>query len=204
MIRKLPQNIDRFYISDSEWISIQTRGLPLNFVYSCYDLDIQFNSLNSHFTFGATDALSFCSTIQYKFPKLINKQQVLPFNMQNKLGIANNNYFMALSEDDTYLDYHFFGNSHIRQRPYFNSWLYNDEQSNIIFEITPRYPWNDEDENDVNHPDFIPYSEFLKNYQTTIIRTIEPKYLHQWLEQVNILEPLFEKNEIEDLHQSEH
>ncbi len=204
MIRKLPSTIDRFYISETEWLAIETRDLSLNFVYNCYELDIAFHGADNHFIFGASDAGSFCSTIQYIAPKLLNNQQMLPLSMQGKLGTHNNNYFMALSEDDTYLNYHFFGNSHIRKRPYFNSWLYNDEQCNIIFEITPRYPWNDEDETHLNHPDFIPYIEFIKNYQTTIIRTIEPKYLHQWIEQVNILEPLFEKNEIEDLHQSEH
>ncbi|MBP9765345.1 hypothetical protein KBD08_03335 [Candidatus Babeliales bacterium] len=204
MIYKLPQNIDRFYISDTEWIAIQTRDLPLNFVYSCYDLDIVFHTANNQFIFGASDAGSFCSTIQYTIPKLLNSQLILPSRLQNNLGISNNNYCMALTEDYTCLDYHFFGNSHIQQKPYFDSFLYNDEQGNIIFEITPQYPWNDKNEEDINHPDFISYSQFLKNYHPTIIRTIDPKYLHQWIEQTHILEPLFEKNEIEDLHQSEH
>lgn len=204
MIKKLPQNIDRFHISENEWFAIQTRKLPLNLVYNCYDLDIAFNSPNNHFTFGASDALSFCSKIEHKTSKLLNKKEILPHQMQGKLGIFNNNYFMSLSEDDRSMDYYFFGNSHIQQRPYFDSFLYNDLQGNIIFEITPAYHWNDEDESHVNHADFIPYSEFIQNYQSTIIRTIDPQYLYQWLEQINILKPIFEKNEIEDLHQSEH
>lgn len=100
MISKLPQNIDRFYISDNEWISIETRNFPLSFVYSCYDLDIAFNSLSQQFIFGATDALSFCYKIKHKAFKLLNNQLILPSNMQDKLGILNNNYFMGLLEED--------------------------------------------------------------------------------------------------------
>lgn len=204
ILSKLPTNIHNFMISEHEYFQIQTEDLPLQFVYSCYDLNIIFISKEKTIAFGYEDAGSFCFSLQQIIPKLLNNQLAIPTILQNKLGIMCNEYFMSLATDNSCMNYLLFSNSHRQERPYYSSWLYNDMRGNIIFEITPQYPWNDEDENDRNHPDFISYAEFIKNYQPTIIRTIDPKYLQQWLNQVNILLPIFEENELKDLHQDEH
>lgn len=199
-------NLSRYQINATEYLEIRTEDLlPLDQVYSCYILDIWFVGLNQEFKFADEDAGSFCCTIQHKIPKLLNKNLVIDPKKSADLGFLLNQESQNIEVPEYGCsDYYFFGNSYSSERRYYSSWMYNDLEGNIILEICPKYSWNDEDEHDVNYPDFVSYDQFMKNYQPIIVRTIEPKYLRQWLHQVNILDPIFEKNEHEDLTREDH
>lgn len=194
-------NLNKFRISDSDYFELRTDDLTLDQVYDCYLVDIWFVGNNGiEIRFGYEHAGEFCYTLQQKIPRLLKQQCVIDVVVSRDLGFLMNQDFQGLYDQEYGFDeYYFLGNSHSRRRPYYSSWLYNDDQGNIVFEICPKYPWNDEDEKDCKHPDFISYDLFMKNYKPTVVCKIEPKYLQQWLEQVNILAPIFEKNEQDDL-----
>lgn len=65
------------------------------------------------------------------------------------------------------------------------SWLYNDNNKNIIFEITPTYPWYLCEENYARNKfqSYIPYEEWIKNYKPLLIRIIPREIAQQWLNQ---------------------
>ncbi len=63
------------------------------------------------------------------------------------------------------------------------SWLYNDAEGNIIFEITPFYPYMYFDAKKESH--YIPYKSWIKNYKPYFIRKISKETAQQWLEKVH-------------------
>ena len=64
------------------------------------------------------------------------------------------------------------------------TWLYNDDEGNIIFEIAPIYPWFSYDPKTEPVPEgFIPFEEFMKNYKPTLIRKIPVEVARKWAEQ---------------------
>ena len=70
-------------------------------------------------------------------------------------------------------------NDHLQIRPYYNSWLYNDEQGNIIFEITPFYPWFYVTKK--TNKEKVSYKEWIENYKPTIKTIIPHKNLKKWI-----------------------
>ena len=75
-----------------------------------------------------------------------------------------------------------------------NTFLYNDEQGNIIFEISAAYPWFFEDapspELNISYDDWLPKYKIL--YKTTISR----KVAQQWVKQFNELYEKLDANMI--------
>jgi hypothetical protein len=74
------------------------------------------------------------------------------------------------------------------------TWLYNNDQGDIIMQITPSYRWHffdpKEDEN------YITYEEFMQNYQPILFRTIPKEVAQEWLIQVEQLAAKIKDNEI--------
>lgn len=62
------------------------------------------------------------------------------------------------------------------------TWIYNDKQGNIVFEITPRYPGLfAEDKSGIN----ISFEDWMKTYKPFVVRIISPEVAQQWIEQAN-------------------
>jgi hypothetical protein len=86
---------------------------------------------------------------------------------------------------DNMTQYHYFSNSHKNIRPFYNSWLYNDQEGNIWFEITPFYPWHHT--NRRSYPDKISYKEWIKGYKSTLKVMVPQGNLIQWINQAKEL-----------------
>lgn len=72
-----------------------------------------------------------------------------------------------------------------------DSWLYNDKDGSIVFEITPAYPWcYSEPEPDET---FITYSEWMKTYQPYLKRVISKEVAQKWLVELQELTNIVEK-----------
>ena len=76
-------------------------------------------------------------------------------------------------------------------KPDLSTWLYNDKNGNIIFEVTPTYHWHYSDP-EPDDKDYITYEEFMKNYKPLIIKQIPKDVANEWLSQVNELLKFFE------------
>ena len=82
---------------------------------------------------------------------------------------------------------------------YTSGWLYNDEQGQIIFEVTENYFWHFEDESEGEH--YITYQEFMKNYKPLITRIIPHEVARRWLAQCeHLLEQICENEKKWDEH----
>ena len=109
--------------------------------------------------------------------------------MQNQYYQDKSGFFMVLKIDRVKpywigFDYNIWS-TYGDANPLITTWLYNDENNNIIIEMTRDYPWHFiELDSPSEDPDYITYEEFMKDYKPLIYRVI-PRYVAiTWLEQV--------------------
>ncbi|MCL4415095.1 MAG: hypothetical protein M1365_00115 [Actinobacteria bacterium] len=181
-------NIHIYKISNTEYIKINSQCIDKNECETCAEIDIDYvdEKNNIYIRFGNESARSFYYYMVESgtFQKLINNETVLKNSINNDPGLEWNQYYKGLIKDSYVIEkYHFQSNTHKQIRPYFNSWLYNDENGNIIFEITPFYPWHNVTQK--THPEKISYKQWIKNYKP-VVKTIIPKEnLKQWIKQAD-------------------
>jgi hypothetical protein len=79
---------------------------------------------------------------------------------------------------------------------FLDSWLYSDHEGNIIFEITPSYPWfyYDADEHPEKQPNYVPYEEWIKNYKPLVIKKIPRDVAEKWIEQADYIVKKIDEN----------
>jgi len=72
------------------------------------------------------------------------------------------------------------------------TWLYNNDQGEIILEVTPSYKWHflDPEPGD----EFISYEDFMKSYQPILFRTISKEVAQEWLVQAQAILKQIENN----------
>lgn len=74
-----------------------------------------------------------------------------------------------------------------------STWLYQNEQEELIFEVTPNYPWTYRDPDPDEH--FIEYEEWMKNYKPLVKRVLSPEVVKQWTKQLDELYAKVKEND---------
>ena len=135
--------------------------------------------------------------LQSLLSKTIDNTLTIPEKSLGNLGYAWNEELHAKDQPNfkppkhyrlwAGLDYHLWstpGNADVTT----DTWLYNDRNANIILEITPTYKWHFSAlEQPANAPGFIPYAEFMKNYQPYFLRIVPHETASHWLNQIDKL-----------------
>jgi hypothetical protein len=65
------------------------------------------------------------------------------------------------------------------------TWIYNDGQANITFEVTPFYPFMHLGAE--MKQNYIPYEKWIKDYKPCVIKKLSKKVAEKWLNQINEL-----------------
>jgi hypothetical protein len=188
--KDLIMDITKYKISDTQYLQINPECIHDDECKTCAEIDIDYidEVNNICIRFGRESAHSFCYYIikSGAIPKLIAGIKTLDKSITHDVGFEWNQYF-ADKRGPTEADKYFWtSNSHKHIRPYYSSWLYNDQDGNIIFEITPDYPWFYETKKTC--PDKISYKEWIKNYKPTIKTIIPKENLQHWVEQAQELD----------------
>ena len=198
-------NTIKFIITDTKYIKVTPELIGPNDCEICAKSNIDYVDTEEKIiiNFGYDDTSLFCGRFwntQF-IEDLINNKKILNKNITPELGIEWNKYAQDLLNDDVNIaKYYFVSNS-----DHYKSWLYNDESKNIIFEITPIYPWYAETHNNYidkngnlifeklsphlqrkfkkTHPDFITFKQFMKSYKPTLKIIIPKERLIEWNEQ---------------------
>lgn len=187
-------NLTKFIISDTEYLKINPENIDKDECEVCAKIDIDYvdEEKNICLRFGNEALSDFCYTITKsgRVQNLIDGNMNLDKSITDDLGFEWNQFYEGLIKDTDILEkYHFVSNSHKQIKPYYNSWIYNDEYGNIIFEITPFYPWHNTTKK--THPEKISYKKWIKDYKPTIKTIISKKNLKQWIIQVKELEKIY-------------
>lgn len=182
----------KFMITDKQYIEVIPEAIGQDDCEFCSRADIDYVDMekNIKIRFGNNDADMFYGGFwnQNFIHDLINNKKPLDASLMLDLGFEWNQFYEGLIKNtDIFNKYHFVSNDHKQIRPYYNSWFYNDEHGNIIFEITPFYPFHYETKK--SHPDFITYKQFMKDYKPTLKMIIPKERLIEWNEQAKLADP---------------
>lgn len=100
------------------------------------------------------------------------------------LGIAWNNYRATTRDFKEVIDFYLLGQE-------VNCWLYNDQNGNIIVEITPIYPDSKYKVKDFSKTK--KYQNWIKEYKTIAKIMVDKKYINTWISTIkNELSWIFE------------
>ena len=186
-------NLTKFMISDMEYLKINPECIHDDECEVCAQIDIDYvnEKKNISIKFGNQALSDFCYQMSEsgRIQKLINGEMPIDSSITDDLGFECNQYFNAIKKKSVVINYLFGSNDHKQIRPYYNGWLYNDKDGNVIFEITPFYPWHGETKK--SHPDFITYKKFMKDYKPILKTIVSKEKLKQWIIQAQELETLY-------------
>ncbi|HSC24712.1 MAG TPA: hypothetical protein VLB80_00645 [Candidatus Babeliales bacterium] len=140
--------------------------------------------------------------------KSLNKKLLLPESIKEDIGFVYNqyNYSLWLKDDfiitNPFLDKNVEENNvwigtiyHLWAFKECVTWLYNDKNGLIIFEITPLYPFFYDTPKELSS---ISYNEWIKNYKPYVIKVIPKEIAQQWLQQANALIKQIDANIVRD------
>jgi len=174
---------EKFPISDTSYLAVGCQcilsescmhcaSVSISYVDEIGDIDIRF---------GYENLQDFCYLIEEsdRVKKLLDNKLLLS-EIIHDIGREYNEYYEGNIDNKGFMSYYFWGNSHKKIHPFFNSWMYNDRDGNVIFEITPFYPWHHTKKK--RDPKYVSYQEFIFNYKSTI-KVKVPKYnLVKWID----------------------
>lgn len=180
-------NLIKFKISNTQYLKINFENMDADECKICAQIDIDYidEEKDISLRFGNEVFSDFCYKILKSgfIQKLINGEMFMHSSITDDLGFECNQYFNGIKKKSAVINYLLGSNDHKQIRPYFNGWMYNDEEGNVIFEITPFYPWHNETKK--TYPEKISYKEWIKSYKP-LVKTIIPKEnLKQWIKQAN-------------------
>ena len=181
-------NITKYKISDTQYLKIN----PDEFIHEnecqfCAEMDIDYidekNNMDIRFGYEFADEWYAFLVESKRIQKLLKGEMILDENITHDVGFEYNQIWQKGQKATNILKNHWISNSPKQIHPYYNSWLYNDKQGNIIFEITPFYPWFYKTKK--TNPDKISYKQWIKDYKP-VVKTIIPKEnLKQWIKQAD-------------------
>lgn len=184
-----------FKINNAEDIIIELNEALEN-VHCCYNADT-FYINNLYKTSIASDFIRYSLEIlKGLLAKALKNKLKLHRSITNDIGYLYNEelqdkpgLFYKTSKEGRKF---WVGESYSLWNSSLDSWIYNDERGNIIFEITPKYPWNYVEPKENEH--YIPYEEWIKSYKPFLIRKIPIEVARQWLDQATSVLNKIEEN----------
>jgi hypothetical protein len=191
------RDLKKFIISDTQYLKINPNEcIHEDECQFCAQIDMDYIDTKNNvcIRFGYKGASDFYYYIAESdtFKKLIKGTHILDISIINDIGFEWNEYFANKKKSTKVNQYHWVSNSHKGIRPYYSSWLYNNEQGNIIFEVTPFYPWFHNTKKTC--PDKISYKEWIKSYNPAVKTIIPNKNLKKWITQAKKLGKIYKLN----------
>jgi hypothetical protein len=165
--------------------------------YSWGDVLLYYNNKIYHI-----DGESTTTVFLYALEKLLKKSLfgnlVLDDSLDNNPGYMwnewiNNNSRSYIQYTDINNDTYWVGMRYkLSSYDEYAAWIYNDKNYNIIFEVTPSYPFGYIDQE--NSEEVVKYKKWLESYQPILKTIISPEIAHQWIAQAQDMIDLIDKH----------
>jgi len=169
--------------------------------YCCDEIQACFlNQKEQSFCIGENSVGLFFESLITRLKKAIDEKLQLHESLTQNLGVLYNEYNQELAYDNHNISrffqvptlsgkstywvgkkYHIWS-TYIPTSPNIATWLYNDQDGNIIFEVTRTYKWSFLPD-DPECPEFVTYKEFMKNYKSVVRKIIPHDTAVEWLKQ---------------------
>jgi len=174
-----------FTLNENEHFTIQAQD-PIEKLHCCYKAPIVFFAENKSYLLTKFDMQRELEILRTLLRDALNNKLKLNDSIKGDIGyFYNQDAREDLGSIYKKLKKHWLWSTSTEIR----TWLYNDNEDNIIFEITPAYPWlyYDPEEHPEKKKGFIPYDEWIKTYKPYVIRTIPKNIAEQWLKQTQYI-----------------
>ena len=179
-------------ITDARYIHLISESISNNDCEACshcklYYIDEKFG-LN--ILFGYTESDNFKGSFGWKpIEPLLNNERFFDTDKKKDPGFELNQYQQGLiKHSDVITNYHFVDNNPLEISPQYSSWMYNDKNGNIIFEISPIYDFfGIKNKKNLN---FISYQNFIKTYKVIVHEIISREKLIEWNNQAKDYNPV--------------
>ena len=145
---------------------------------------------------GASTINIFLLTLQKLLKKSLRGDLLLHHSINFDIGYQSNqtindSSFTAFKYTDQNNDTYWIGQKYELSSYNYTAWIYNDDQNNIIFEVTPEYPRCIDQENEIEVED---YQNWMKSYKPLLITIISQETAEQWLKQAETILEKINKN----------
>jgi hypothetical protein len=190
--RNIMSNVDvKFVLSPHEKMIVQLRNQAdvLNVHYEAY---FYFLYYNRRFMLCYDFIDSGITELQGLLIKAVNKRLLLDSMYYNKTGVYWN-YSVNKENSEDLFDKHY---NILKQYAVFQgvyvAFIYNDEQGNIILEITPSYPFTHPFKKHIRTYGY--FLRWMSRYKTTYRTIISEDVAHAWIAQAQDILDVIEKN----------
>lgn len=181
-------NKDEKIILDTEFPIEEV--LPFDKVIIKFSNDYLFNLTDDCFEY-------IMNSLKGALTKSLKNHLQLPFFIDEDIGLLWNKELnntkewsmssqdqQMLNDDESLGEYILFSTPESAD-PSLATWIYNNKNGEIVFEITPQYKWHFDDPKDGEN--FITYDEFINNYKPFFVTIISPSIAKKWIQQINAL-----------------
>ncbi|MFA6090044.1 MAG: hypothetical protein WC755_09385 [Candidatus Woesearchaeota archaeon] len=185
-----------FKINEYEEIIIQIDEYPEDVPYCFYDANFYLVKKNEKIKLCSFSLPSYIDKLITNLNDILQNKKQLPSCFLEDIGHAwnlyvnadNNSKLLYANQKYKFLDNYYLWYSS------FTTWIYNDNQNNIILEVTPSYPYTYSSKFSYQN-----FSQWMKIYKPLCKTIIPRKTAEQWLAQATQILMTIDKNS-EQLH----
>ena len=185
-----------FILNDHEKFIINIDNAE-DIIDCCYQSQVTLYINDKKRSIGKSIITDFAQELKRKLTLTLSNELILHPSIEKNIGYYWNqklnedssNLFLIQGKEESYWvgsTYLLWTTDSRKKNQRYATWLYNDTQGNIIFEVTPTYPDTFIDPEDP--ADLKAYQEWMeKKYKPFFTRTIPRDVGIQWLDQANLI-----------------
>lgn len=185
-----------FIINNHEKFIINL-NYPHDIIHCCYQSHVSLFLNNKDVTIGKSIIADFAERLKKKLILALSNKLKLHYSIQRNIGYYWNQelneedpklFLIKEEEGESWIGYTYllWGTDSSKKNQQYTTWLYNDADGNIIFEVTPTYPETFIDPQDPAKVQA--YQAWMESsYQPFFTHIIPQNVAIQWLEQASLI-----------------
>ena len=182
-----------FLLKDAEEIVFPLDD-DLDDIDCCYEAPIILKRESEHIVLADIPIYYAMQQVVERLTQALSKKLVISQTINNDIGYVYNQYSFNISQKHLsdssktsdkkvpWIGYHYYLWSSCLKSFSCATWLYNDTNGSIIFEVTPLYVAREPED-----IDYISYKEWIKDYKPYLIRKIPKEVAQKWLKDANVI-----------------
>ncbi|MBI2352853.1 hypothetical protein HYV11_01250 [Candidatus Dependentiae bacterium] len=197
----------KFILDEQKSLCLVSDNLPMQEVYTCYHLKMYWCNDKNRLLIGQDSSGEFVYQFERLLPLALKHQLKLDASIKKSFGFYWNEIFadrrsfvnLAYRYTDDNKTLNWIGTKYILSEtldsvsPSITTWLYNNEDGDIILEVTEMFTWSEQEVASSEEMDR--YFEFLKNFKPILKQVIPKKVAEQWLRKAKKWYKIFYDNE---------
>lgn len=196
-----------FFLAESESITMEFFTSFEDF-HPCYEIIVKFMAGVEEYTLGIGCIENEIESLYYAISYALKNQLILHESITQDIGYLANESLQR-NPNLVYVKHenvsswvgleNLLWSTPSKIKPVLSTWLFNNPDSSIVLEVTPHYPWRQKTAED-SIKNYVPYGDWIKNYEPLFIRTIPREQALMWQQQAKTILDILENNSIRIEH----